>query len=104
MGMKNSSNTNMKRVFEDLADIKKAEPNADLYVRTLNRLQHKNIIPLLWVRAVACLLIVFVATEYFITLKYDTQHKEDISNLIYRTKSIIQGCKSLTEAGKRLKI
>ena len=64
--MKNSSKTDMKEVFEKLANIKMAEPSETLYAQTLIRLKRQNVIPLFWVRAVACLLIAFIMTEFYI--------------------------------------
>ena len=83
--MKNSSNENMNKVFEQVVKIKKVDPSANLYVKTINRLQRQSIIPLFWARAVACLLIVFIFVEFFIVSKKKNNNNADISVVIYKT-------------------
>jgi hypothetical protein len=85
--MKNSSNTDMKQVFEQLATIKMAEPGIHLYAKTLNRIQRQNTIPLFWAGAAACLLIAFITTEFYITSDKNNSPKEDISSVIYKTNN-----------------
>ena len=67
--MKNSSNKDMKQVFGHLANIKTAEPNANLYAKTVGKIQRQNVIPMFWVRAVACLLVAFISTEFYFTFR-----------------------------------
>jgi len=83
--MKNSSNENMNKVFEQLVKIKKVDPSANLYVKTLNRLHRQSIIPLFWARAVACLFIVFIFVEFFIVSNKKNNNNADISVVIYKT-------------------
>ena len=83
--MKNSSNENMNKVFEQLVKIKKVDPSANLYVKTINRLQRQSLIPLFWARAVACLFIVFIFVEFFIVSNKKNNNNADISVVIYKT-------------------
>lgn len=83
--MKNSSNQNMDKVFEQLVKIKKVDPSANLYVKTLNRLHRQSIVPFFWARVVACLFIALISAEFFMVSKYKKHNNADISALIYRT-------------------
>ncbi|WP_395627769.1 hypothetical protein [Daejeonella sp.] len=87
--MKNSPNTNMKQVFEHLANIKLAEPSPNLYSQTLNKLKKRNIIPLFWLRATACFLISLITTEFYIVSNKEKIHKELSSNVILKTNNIL---------------
>lgn len=82
--MKNSSNENMNKVFEQLAKIKMVEPSENLYVKTINRVQRQSIIPLFWASAVACLLMAFISAEFFVVSKKKNNYT-DISVVIYKT-------------------
>ena len=86
--MESSSNTDMKQVFEQLANIKAVEPNAKLQTLTLNRLNKKNIIPLNWVRAVACLFILFISFEYYVFYN-NKSNKQDVASYVYVTNNIL---------------
>ena len=85
--MKKSSNKNMNKVFEQLANIKMVEPSNNLYVKTINRMQRQSIIPLFWARIVACLFIAFISAEYFMVSKYKKHNHADISVVIYQTNN-----------------
>ena len=85
--MKNSSNQDMNRVFEQLANIKMVEPSNNLYVKTINRMQRQSIIPLFWARIVACLFIAFISAEYFMVSKYKKHNHADIFVVIYQTNN-----------------
>jgi len=89
MMMKNSSNNDMKQVFEHLANIKKVEPNANLYSKTLGKIQGQNVIPVFWVRAVACLLVAFISTEFYFIFSKNHSDSKDISIVIYKTNNIL---------------
>ncbi len=79
----------MKQVFEHLAHIKQVEPSANLYAQTIRKIRKKNTISMFWVRAVACLLIIFISTEFYFTVtKYHSSNK-DISIIIYKTNNIL---------------
>lgn len=82
--MKNSSNKNMNKVFEQLAKIKMVEPSENLYVKTINRVQRQSNIPLFWASAVACLLMAFISAEFFVVSKKKNNYT-DISVVIYKT-------------------
>lgn len=84
--MKNSSNKDMDKVFEQLANIKMVEPSDNLYVKTINRLQGRSIIPLFWASVVACLFIVFISAEFSIVLNKKNNYP-DISFVIYKTNN-----------------
>ena len=86
--MNSSSNTDMKQVFEQLANIKAVVPNAKLQILTLNRLNKKNIIPLNWLRAVACLFILFISSEFFIFYNNKT-NKQDVATYVSITNNIL---------------
>ena len=83
--MKNSSNENMNKVFEQLVKIKKVDPSANLYVKTINRLQRQSLIPLFWAKVVACLFIAFISAEFFIVSNKKNNNNADISVVIYKT-------------------
>ena len=85
--MENSSNQDMNRIFEQLANIKMVEPSNNLYVKTINRMQRQSIIPLFWARIVACLFIAFISAEYFMVSKYKKHNHADISVVIYQTNN-----------------
>jgi hypothetical protein len=87
--MEKSSNPNMKEVFEHLANIKMAEPSINLYAQTLNKIQRQNVIPMFWVRAVACLLIAFISSEFYFTLNKKDTANDDISTVIFKTNNIL---------------
>ena len=86
---KNSSNKDMKKVFEKLANIKMAEPSETLYAQTLIRLKRQNVIPLFWVRAVACLLIVFIMTEFYIASNKTNYYDNDLSVVIHKPNNLL---------------
>ena len=89
MMMENLSNTDMNQVFEHLAHIKKVYPSENLYTQTLDRLQNRNTISLFWVGTIACIWVIFFATElYFASYKKDTPNK-DVSVLIHKTNNIL---------------
>jgi hypothetical protein len=85
--MENSSNQDMNKVFEQLANIKMVEPSNNLYVKTINRMQRQSIIPLFWARLVACLFIVFISAEFFIVSNKKKNNYTDISFVIYQTNN-----------------
>ncbi len=85
--MKKSSNENMNKVFEQLANIKMVEPSNNLYVKTINRMQRQSIIPLFWARIVACLFIAFISAEFFIVSNKKKNNYTDISFVIYKTNN-----------------
>jgi|APHig6443717497_1056834.scaffolds.fasta_scaffold248272_1 hypothetical protein len=87
--MKNSSNTDMKQVFEQLANVNKVEPSINLYAQTLNKIQRQKIIPLFWVKVVACLFILFIGSEFYLTTNKNNTAKKDISIIIYKTNNIL---------------
>ena len=89
MIMKNSSNKDMKPVFGHLANIKTAEPNANLYAKTVGKIQRQNVIHMFWVRAVACLLVAFISTEFYFTFSRNHSDSKDISIVIYKTNNIL---------------
>jgi len=85
--MENSSNENMNKVFEQLANIKMVEPSNNLYVKTINRMQRQSIIPLFWARIFACLFIAFISAEFFIVSNKKKNNYTDISFVIYKTNN-----------------
>ncbi len=87
--MKNSSNINMEDVFDHLAKIKKVEPNINLYSHTMDRLQHQNVVPLFWVRAVACILIVLMSTEFYLVSNMANTNHQEASIVISNTNNIL---------------
>ena len=85
--MKKSSNENMNKVFEQLANIKMVEPSDNLYVQTISKMQRQSIIPLFWASVVACLFIVFISAEFSIVLNKKKNNYTDISFVIYKTNN-----------------
>lgn len=84
--MENSSNQDMNRVFEQLANIKMVEPSDNLYVQTISKMQRQSIMHLFWASVVACLFIVFISAEYSIVLNKKKNYT-DISFVIYKTSN-----------------
>ena len=85
--MANSSDGDMKEVFEYLANIKKAMPSNNIYIKTTNSIKRQEVIPILWAKVAACLLISFIASEIYLSSKIYNSHKNDISVLISRTNN-----------------
>jgi hypothetical protein len=79
----------MKQVFEHLAHIKQVEPDANLYAQTIRKIRRKNTISMFWVRAVACLLITFISTEFYFAVSESNSSSKDISVIIYKTNNIL---------------
>jgi len=86
--MNSSSNIDMKQVFEHLENIKEVEPSINLYSQTLNRLNRHNVIPLYWVKAVACLFILFFSSEFYI-FYIKNSSKQDILTFVSTTNNIL---------------
>ncbi len=87
--MENSSNRNMKGVFEQLTAIKSTEPDEGLYVKTLKRLQRKNTIAFYWVGYATCGLIILVAIESYVASNTINKSNQGISPLIYKTNNTL---------------
>ncbi|MEN9339337.1 MAG: hypothetical protein RIQ62_649 [Bacteroidota bacterium] len=87
--MNHSSPQDITDAFSLLHQIKKADPNPDLYTKTLNRIHKKNIIPWLWVRAVACLLVIIFASEFYVVLRKRNTPSQNISVMIYKTNNYL---------------
>lgn len=87
--MKKSSDLNMEQLFDQLANIKKVEPRVDLYKQILAKQKAQNTIPMFWVRAAACLLILFFATEFYIVSNTNSTEKQDITIVIPKTNNTL---------------
>ena len=79
----------MKQEFNHLAQIKQVEPNGHLYEKTWRKIERQNVIPLFWVRAVACLLIVVVCAEFYFYLGKQYPSNKGISSVIYQTNNVL---------------
>lgn len=87
--MKDTSNKSMKQVVKQLANIKKIEPSVSLHAKTLQKIQKQNVIPMFWVNAVACLLIVFITTEFYVASCKNETSDKDISSILSKTNNIL---------------
>jgi hypothetical protein len=87
--MNHSSPQDITAAFSLLHQIKKVEPNPDLFTKTLNRIRKKNIIPWFWVRAVACLLMIIFASEFYILIRKSHTPSQNISVMIYKTNNYL---------------
>jgi len=87
--MENSSKTDMKEVFGYLENIKKIEPNANLFSNTLNKINKQNVIPIFWVRAVACIFFAFISIEFYFSMGKIESNSKDVSIVIYNTKNTL---------------
>ncbi len=87
--MNSSSNPDMKHVFEHLASIKTTEPNANLYVKTISKLQSRNVVPMFWVRVAACLFVAFITTEFYFSVSKVNSTQKDNSIIICKTNNIL---------------
>ncbi len=87
--MKHSSPLDITEAFSLLHQIKKVEPCPDLYAKTIKRIHKQNIIPWFWVSAVACLLIIIFASEFYIVLRKSHTQRQNISIMIYKTNNYL---------------
>lgn len=87
--MEDSSNKNMKQVFEHLANIKMVDPSNILYTKIINKLQEKNTISMYWVKVAACFFVVFTSFEYYIIQSKTHSNSKDISVVMYKTNNIL---------------
>jgi len=78
----------MKQVFEHLANINEVEPSVNLYSQTLQRLYRHNIIPMYWVKAAACIGILFISSEFYIFYNQKS-NKQDIAAYVSITNNIL---------------
>lgn len=60
-----SSKLDMNEVFDSLAKIIQSDPNRDLYLGVLKRIEFQNKIPMSWAASVAAVLVLFISTEFF---------------------------------------
>lgn len=81
----NSSKKNMEQVFIHLSQIKQVKPNANLYAKTLSKINGQKLIPIFWARAIACLLIAFIFTELYFTTTTTPSKTNDITVVIYKS-------------------
>jgi len=79
----------MEQLFEKLAQIKKVEPNMHLQNKTFSKFKKQTIISLFWVRAAACLLIIYTVAEVYVASNKLNNHQQDISILIPTTNNIL---------------
>jgi hypothetical protein len=86
---KKSSNVDMEQEFNYLAQIKQVEPNTNLYSKTSNRIRRQNIIPLFWVKAIACLMVAYLSIIFYFTLSKNNSDSKYISVLIYKTNNTL---------------
>jgi len=86
--MENSLFGEKKEIFEFLYDIKKVEPDKNLYFKILNKVNKQKIIPLFWVKSIAFLLIIMISIEFYFLSRQTSQTKADISNLFYKINTI----------------
>jgi hypothetical protein len=87
--MNHSSPQDITAAFSLLQQIKKVEPHPDLYTKSRIRIHKKNIIPWFWVRAVACLLMIIFASEFYIVLRKSHTSSQNISVMIYKTNNYL---------------
>jgi len=86
--MNNSSKPDMNQVFKHLANIKEVEPSANLYSKTLHKLNRQNVIPMYWVRVAACIGILFISSEVY--LFYNKKiNKQDVATYVSVTNNIL---------------
>lgn len=86
--MNNSSKTDMNKVFENLANIKEVEPSANLYSKTLHKLNRQNVIPMYWVKVAACIGILFISSEVYLFYNQKSK-KQDITAYVSITNNIL---------------
>jgi hypothetical protein len=86
--MNSSSKTDMKQVFEHLEKIKIVEPNTNLYSQALHKLNRQNIIPIYWVKAAACIGILFISSEFYIFYN-QKNNKQDNAEYVSITNNIL---------------
>jgi hypothetical protein len=86
--MNSSSKKDMKHVFEQLANIKMVEPNANLYSQTLHKLKRQNFIPMYWVKVAACIGILFISSEFYL-FYIPKSNKQDVTTYVSITNNIL---------------
>lgn len=83
----NSSKQSMEEIFSVLAQIKTVDPKEDLYHDILEKTNQKNTVSIGWVSAVACVLVIFISTEYFMIS--NKNNLKNYSEMIPKTHNIL---------------
>jgi hypothetical protein len=86
--MNNSSKPFMNQVFKHLTNIKEVEPSANLYSKTLHKLNRQNIIPMYWVKVAACIGILFISSEVYLFYNQKSS-TQDIAAYVSITNNIL---------------
>lgn len=79
----------MKEIFEHLAKINAVEPRQDLYDQIMDKVKTRNTIPLVWVKAVACFLLLLIGSEFYLTLSPNFTENKDITKEILTTHNLL---------------
>lgn len=87
--MKNSSNMDMETIFDQLSKLKQAEPSENLYSKTMLKIQKRNTIPVFWVRVAACLLIIIIASELYISASNINSRSHQMTSIICKTNNTL---------------
>jgi hypothetical protein len=74
----------MEKQLQQLEQIKRVSPNADLFSKIENRIERKqkSIIPLFWARAAAAALICLMVTEIYVVVENQQVRASDISEVL----------------------
>ncbi len=87
--MKKSSNINMEHVFEQLANIKRVEPSANLYSKALQKYKKQNTVSSFWLNVAACFFIVIFCAEFYIISSKREQQQSNFSLVVPQTNNIL---------------
>jgi maltodextrin utilization protein YvdJ len=89
--MKNkSSNENMDQILQKLANIKKVEPDTDLFLSINNRLQSREKINPTWLRAAAVIFVFLFATEMMLVRKnYSNSITNELASLVPSSNNLL---------------
>ena len=87
--MKKTSTFKIEHVFNQLKNIQPVAPSNDLYLRIVSRQHVQKVIPLFWVKAVACLLLAFITTELYIVSSQENKEMGELSILLPETNNVL---------------
>jgi hypothetical protein len=86
-----TSKEDMEQIFQNLASIKKVEPEKDLYFSIINRIERQNnMISLTWIRAAAAVFIILFSSEILLFKKnFDKSSSTELKELVPQTNNLL---------------
>lgn len=79
----NTSKEDMEQVFQKLANIKKVQPDTDLYTMINDSIQGRDVISMTWLQIAATILITLFSWEILIFKQdFDKSSSNELKNLV----------------------